>query len=1639
MLELRGTVSGVSGADLHKLRLVPRLAENLPDNVEVVSSEIISELTDLNQVKIVVRNNSSRHSTTLTDETILADFHGSVDAISGCIDAMVGPSCTSSMIVNGVKTLGLLDSGSQVTVISESFYRKELQSLTLNKLDANLQVTGAGGQSVPYLGYIVSPISMPKDVVGTEAVVETIALICPDTPFSETVPVIVGTNTFKLFADHCKKVGGKHFCATLPVRCEVAFMYHDLQRDNQGKLGSVHLKDKETVIPAGEWVEVRGRTKGTFPTTRSVVLMHEPTESKLPEGLRVVATKLRSSDMGNLRVLVQNTGECDVVLKKKCVIADIFSIEVEYDIEHVISCLDNVDETCFPKNSASPTSSEAGLQQHTATELPPMEFKFGDKVPDEWKDRFSNRLQGFRDVFIQHEFDLGGTDATECEVEMEPGPPIRERPRPIPPADLEEVRQHIQGLLDAKIIEPSCSPYASPIVLVRKKSGSLRLCIDYRKVNKRIIADSYAIPKIEDLFLTLSGSKYFTSMDLSKAYYQVPMAPQARQISAFTTPIGVYQWTRMPMGMKNSASCFQRLMEQVFSDMNLTELIVFLDDILLHGETLEQLEDRTIAALERLRRFKLKLDPNKCIFGASEIRHLGFIISAEGIRPDPEKVQVLRSWPVPKTVKDVKSFLGFAGFYRRFVPQFAQIARPLHSVIAGYNPGRKGQKKTKMKDSGSVLTLSSDISHLWESVHQAAFEELIKILSEEPVVGIADKTKAFELHCDASGYGLGAVLYQEQSEGLKVIAYASRKLNNTEARYPAHKREFLALKWALTDKFHDYVSGCKVTVVTDNNPLCYVLKSAKLDATSHRWLAALAVYDLELRYKQGSAHIDADVLSRLPTGPTVSDDEYHRTVEKIDFLLDKAKKMDIRNADAETSTIIVQQQTLQAIYQAKGVSARVFSDCHFLDSEDSVSQETLNDGNVPVVEQVCRNPDRISDDILEPPESSNIRKISRAEWKKLQWADKNLAHVILSLQNSEKLRSTTAQNLGPELQVYAREQNKLVLQDGVVYRRTTDEHGQEVYQLVIPLSHREEAMRGVHDDLYHSHFDTAIRQARKRYFWPFMATDLKRRIDRCMRCKKSKARPQKAEMETISTTHPLELLCIDFLTIEVQGQKQNILVVMDHFTKYAQAFLTKDQTAKTVARTLWNDFFLVFGFPSRIHSDQGRDFESKLLREVCNIAGISKTRTTPYHPAGNPVERFNRTLIGMLRTLEEDQKKDWRKHLKTVLHAYNAIIHESTGFSPYYLFFGRHPKLPVDLAFGIEMNRGKESTRQYVQGLKQTLKDAYENARTQMEKCAGKNKIRYDASAYAADLEIGDKVLVKNVGHRLTSKIGDKWENGVYTVVRKAEDLPVYTVQLETGKGPLRTLHRNMLLPLGALSIERPLDHVQAVEKMKTRDELKSDTRRTEDQNNGSDIQGTVKLRIDAPEFFPSYNNGGDVVLDESVLDKESENIEVDTSGKSDKSSEETDGIEETEHLEAIGTELVEVEEEGSLRELELNSSVEVFELENATDTLLAEKTENPSEPSDTVMNLVDEVGDRTLPRRSTRVRKPVERLNLLHQRENEFVKLAKIKQRLDEVLNAEHLLSTSHLVHIALEELRNVCVQLMNPCHNRGLEFHID
>ncbi|XP_061590121.1 uncharacterized protein LOC133455211 [Cololabis saira] len=337
----------------------------------------------------------------------------------------------------------------------------------------------------------------------------------------------------------------------------------------------------------------------------------------------------------------------------------------------------------------------------------------------------------------------------------------------------------------------------------------------------------------------------------------------------------------------------------------------------------------------------------------------------------------------------------------------------------------------------------------------------------------------------------------------------------------------------------------------------------------------------------------------------------------------------------------------------------------------------------------------------------------------------------------------------------------------------------------------------------HMGIERTLDLVRTRFFWPKMAAAVQHKIKTCDRCIRRKALPEKAApLVNIKATRPLELVCMDFLSLEPDtSNTKDILVLTDHFTKFAVAIPTPNQKAKTVAKCLWDNFIVYYGIPERLHTDQGPDFESRLIKELCEVSGIQKVRTTPYHPRGNPVERFNRTLLNMLGTLENKQKSKWREFVKPLVHAYNCTRNEVTGFTPYELMFGRSPRLPVDLAFGLPVRDQPKSHSQYVQDLKSRLQESYQLASRNALKTAERNKVRFDKKVTTSELDVGDRVLVRNVRIRGKHKLMDKWEADIYVVIKRAGKLPVYTVCPETKDGPKRTLHRDLLLPCGFLPV----------------------------------------------------------------------------------------------------------------------------------------------------------------------------------------------------------------------------------------------
>ena len=318
-----------------------------------------------------------------------------------------------------------------------------------------------------------------------------------------------------------------------------------------------------------------------------------------------------------------------------------------------------------------------------------------------------------------------------------------------------------------------------------------------------------------------------------------------------TTPFGLFEFNRMAFGLTNAPASFQRLMERCLAGLNLRICLAYLDDIIVFGQTVEEVVERLEVVLKRLGDFGLKLKTSKCKLFQTRVRYLGHVVSKDGVEPDSEKVNAVKEWLThpPTNAKELQTFVGFSSYYRCFIEGFSKISRPLHSLV-GQTSKKPGQPKRR-------------IPFQWTTECQVAFETLIQKLISSPILAYPDFELPFVLHTDASSDGLGAALYQVQDGKQRVIIYGSRTLNEAEKRYSAYRREILAMKWAVTEKFRDYLYGRSFDVLTDSNPLTYLTTTAKLNATDHRWLSSLSTFDFTISYRAGKANGDADGLSRI--------------------------------------------------------------------------------------------------------------------------------------------------------------------------------------------------------------------------------------------------------------------------------------------------------------------------------------------------------------------------------------------------------------------------------------------------------------------------------------------------------------------------------------------------------------------------------------------------------------------------------------------------------------------------------------------------------------------------------------------------------------------------------------------------------
>lgn len=904
-------------------------------------------------------------------------------------------------------------------------------------------------------------------------------------------------------------------------------------------------------------------------------------------------------------------------------------------------------------------------------------------------------LKSYSDIFAKDPDRVGHVDKDIVTHSIDTGDarPISQGPRRVSPAQRIIIKETIDRLLEAGIIKPSRSPWSSPVLLVPKISNPItatdwRMCIDYRKLNEVTKKEIYAIPRTEDAIDALNGAKWFTTIDLASGYFQIALDEKSQEKTAFVTYDGQYEYTRMSFGLVNAPSTFQRCMDTVLAGLKWKCVQIYLDDAIIASSNFKQHLKDVSEVFTRFKEAGFKLKAKKCYFCCTEVQYLGHLITREGVRADPEKIELIKNWPIPKEASNLHSFVGLAGYYRKLIQNFAQREAPLRKLLSRYlNVDSNKYKNKKVTISASKNNINSNNNSNNEFIMNKeeidAFNDLKEALIANPILALPDFSgnSKFELHTDASDQGISAILVQITPKGVEqVIHYGSRMLTKAELKWHTQEKEALAIVWGC-NKFRSYLLGSHFTIRSDHQSLQWLMNSEK--GRLARWALSLSEFDYTIVHRAGIKNVNADVASRWTRAKA---DEHWDPMPYYAF----------------ADSIITDLNNI------------------FLGVVQSDKIEFTQDNKYDLLTAVLK---------------SQVDYVKFREAISLIVADTpQEAHLALP-------------------KGFADGKTLLIINQNMLCRKITDSKGTVLTQILIPPDDRvvqNKIMSTYHDGLMAGHFGVTrtLNQILRQYYWPSIRKDVKEYVLSCALCqahKSSKPKRFASELNPSLPEGPNYRLSVDLigpLPLTEAGYHYAIVMV-DYFTKYVVVAPLTSKEGGEVAEAIFKNWYAIYGIPYELQTDQGNEFTNDLLKRLNYRIEVGHRVTTPYYPQANgQVERFNQTLKNCIAIYAEDKPGTWSEFLGSVSWAYNSSLHPITGFSPYYLMFGRIPRLPMDVFQG-NAKDVKFDLDQYQTKLTVHMRDAYMIVKANLEKYAIKNKIVYDSKVQKhLELKKGDKVLL---------------------------------------------------------------------------------------------------------------------------------------------------------------------------------------------------------------------------------------------------------------------------------------------------------
>lgn len=845
----------------------------------------------------------------------------------------------------------------------------------------------------------------------------------------------------------------------------------------------------------------------------------------------------------------------------------------------------------------------------------------------------------FHDIFHLPNDKLTVNNFYKQRVILDDKNPVYKKNYRLPESQKPEIRRHVEKLIKDDVIEPSVSPYNSPILLVPKKGDNgektTRLVIDFRSLNERVCADKFPLPRIDSILDQLGRARVFSTLDISSAFYQISLEKASRPCTAFSvSEFGHFQFKRLPFGIKIAPNSFSRMMSIALSGL---EDICFwyIDDLIIHACSVRHHLKNLRRVFERLRQYNLKLNPGKCNFLKKELFYLGHRITDKGVFPDNRKFHVIENYPVPKNAKEVQRFVAFANYYRKFIPLFAEKAYPLNQLL---------RKKVQFE---------------WTDERQRAFDDLRKCLMTPPVLKYPDYSQPFILSTDSSNYALGAVLSQGEIGSERPVAYASRSLNRHELKKPIIEKELLAIHWAIK-YFRPILFGRKFIVITDHRPLVSLFTQRDPSSKMTRVRLDLEEYDFEVRFKPGKANVNADALSRI----VIDSDQLKALIPRevdVAVVTRSQTKNSYRDNNSNNASRKVSCDNAEPD-QLKAWNATSLTDVRYL--------KTLR-FNVVNNKDSCRETDEFKIDL----EGSDY---------------------ILTL----RVSGDAMPSLGPALEALSRQFENLKLrlstEDRLFDYLSLSEFKDKVNQLQIDLqiiiytpartvsdaTEQNEIVKKFHNEIVgHFGINKTLAKIRQHYEWPKMVKTISNFIKLCKKCQLNKVSRHNKEyfVKTDTPSTSFEVIEIDTvgpLPLTEAGSRY-VVTSQCALTKFIDCVPVSDKSAQTVARAIVEQFFCRYGIAATIRTDLGTEYMNDVMREICNYLNITHKSSTPaHHETIGALERSHRVFNEFLRAHIDAQHSTWDKWLSFYTFSYNSTPHVSTKYTPYELVFGKLPNIP---------------------------------------------------------------------------------------------------------------------------------------------------------------------------------------------------------------------------------------------------------------------------------------------------------------------------------------------------------------------------